>query len=154
MKAKSAIYSLGIALFAIATVEAQSPSPSPTANSVPVTADNFIRAESDKTFADFEKQGGFSKLLHFRELAAVDNHTVKRSNRDTLYSVGVFDLDAGPVTISLPDAGKRSMTMIVIDEDHYVFEVVYGTGNYTLTREKIGTRYALAAIRILVVDCS
>jgi hypothetical protein len=23
-----------------------------------------------------------------------------------------------------------------------VFEVVYGTGNYTLTREKIGTRYA------------
>ena len=44
-------------------------------------------------------------------------HTVKRGNRDTLYSVGVFDLDAGPVTISLPDAGKRFMTMIVIDED-------------------------------------
>jgi len=37
----------------------------------------------------------------------------------------VFDLDAGPVTISLPDAGKRFMTMIVIDEDHYVFTVVY-----------------------------
>jgi hypothetical protein len=77
-------------------------------------------------------------------------HTVKRGNRDTLYSVGVFDLDAGPVTISLPDAGKRFMTMIVIDEDHYVFTVIYGTGSYTLDREKIGTRYALAAIRILV----
>jgi hypothetical protein len=150
MKTEFAICSLAIALVAIAAVEAQSPSPSPTTKSVPVTADNFIRAESDKTFADFEKQGGFGKLLHFRELAAVDNHTVKRGNRDTLYSVGVFDLDAGPVTISLPDAGKRFMTMIVIDEDHYVFTVIYGTGSYTLDREKIGTRYALAAIRILV----
>ena len=88
--------------------------------------------------------------MHFRELSPIDNHTVKRANRDTLYSVGVFDLDAGPVTISLPDAGSRFMTMIVIDEDHYVFTVVYGTGSHTLTREQIGTRYALVAIRILV----
>ncbi len=42
------------------------------------------------------------------------------------------------------------MTMIVIDEDHYVFTVVFGAGSHTFTREKIGTRYALAAIRILV----
>ena len=54
------------------------------------------------------------------------------------------------MTITLPDAGKRFMTMIVIDEDHYVFTVVYGAGSHTLTRDKIGTRYALAAIRILV----
>lgn len=40
--------------------------------------------------------------------------------------------------------------MIVIDEDHYVFTVVYGAGRHTLTREQIGTRYAVAAIRILV----
>ena len=122
----------------------------PTGEAIPVTADNFIRAETDKTFAGIEKQGGFSKFLHFRELSPIDNHTVKRANRDTLYSVGVFDLDVGPVTISLPDAGIRFMTMIVIDEDHYVFMVVYGTGSHTLTREQIGTRYALAAIRILV----
>jgi hypothetical protein len=120
MKAESVIYSLGIALVAIAVVEAQLPSPSPTTNSVPVTADNFIRAESDKAFADFEKQGGFGKLLHFRELAAVDNHTVKRGNRDTLYSVGVFDLDAGQVTISLPDAGKRFIGHVRRREPHSV----------------------------------
>lgn len=122
----------------------------PTGDAIPVTADNFIRAETDKTFAGIEKQGGFSKFLHFRELSPIDNHTVKRANRDTLYSVGVFDLDAGPVTISLPDAGNRFMTMIVIDEDHYVFTVVYGTGSHLLTREQIGTRYTLVAIRILV----
>jgi hypothetical protein len=43
------------------------------------------------------------------------NQIVQRGNRDTLCSEGIFDLDAGPVTITLPDSGKRFMTMIVID---------------------------------------
>jgi hypothetical protein len=38
----------------------------------------------------------------------------------------------------------------MIDEDHYVFTVVYGRGSHTLSRKEIGTRYALAGIRILV----
>ena len=59
-----------------------------------------------------------------------------RLNRDTLYSSAVFDLDAGPVTITLPDAGKRFMSMQVINEDHYVPEVVYGKGSYTLDEEQ------------------
>jgi hypothetical protein len=80
----------------------------------------------------------------------LDSQIVARENRDTLYSVAVFDLDAGPVTITLPDTGKRFMTMIVINEDHYVHEVVYGGGSYSITKEKIGTRYVLAAIRILL----
>ena len=64
-------------------------------------------------------QGGFGKFFHNRQLTPIDNHTVQRANRDTLYSTGVFDLDAGPVTITLPDPGKRFLTMIVIDEDHF-----------------------------------
>ena len=53
-----------------------------------------------------------------------------------------FDLDAGPVTITLPDAGKRFMSMQVINQDHYVVgKVDYGAGSYTLTMDKIGTRY-------------
>ena len=58
----------------------------------------------------------------------------------------MFDLDAGPVTITLPDAGQRFMSMIVIDEDHYVPTVVYGAGTYTLTKEQIGTRYVLTSV--------
>lgn len=119
-------------------------------DSVPVTADNFIRAESDKTFAGIRQQQGFGKFFHYRYLAPIDNQIVQRGNRDTLCSTGVFDLDAGPATISLPDAGKRFMTMILIDEDHYVFTVVYGSGSPLLTKDEIGTRYALAAVRILV----
>ena len=117
--------------FLLATASSVALAQAPTGDAIPVTADNFIRAETDRTFAVIERQGGFSKFMHFRELSPIDNHTVKRANRDTLYSVGVFDLDAGPVTISLPDAGSRFMTMIVIDEDHYVFTVVYGTGSHT-----------------------
>ena len=110
--------------FLLATASSVALAQAPTGDAIPVTADNFIRAETDRTFAVIERQGGFSKFMHFRELSPIDNHTIKRANRDTLYSVGVFDLDAGPVTISLPDAGSRFMTMIVIDEDHYVFTVV------------------------------
>jgi len=118
-------------------------------NLVPVTADNFVRAETDRTFAGEVKLGAFGKFVHFREMLRLDRQVVQRINRDTLYSVGVFDLDTGSVTITLPNAGKRFMTMIFIDEDHYVHEVVYGAGTYTMTRDEMSTRYGLAAIRIL-----
>ena len=121
------------------------------ANTVPVTVDNFIRAESDLYFGGILKDGGgIGKFLHRREPARIDNQTVIRLNRDTLYSSAVFDLDAGPVTITMPDAGKRFMSMQVISEDHYVPEVVYGKGSYTLTRDRVGTRYVAVAIRTLV----
>ena len=139
-----------VTVTATALAQVQPAPPNRTSNSVPVTADNFIRAESDAVFTGLVAQGGFGKFYHNRELTPIDNHVVQRPNRDTLYSTGVFDLNAGPVTITLPDAGKRFLTMIVIDEDHYVFTVVYGAGRHTLTKAKIGTRYAVAAIRILV----
>ena len=115
-----------------------------------VTADNFIRAESDLYFGNIVGDGGFGKLNHIRELTPLDKQLVVRSNRDTLYSAGVFDLDAGPVTITMPDPGGRFMSMQVITEDHYVPAVFYGQGEHTLTRDDIGTRYVAVAIRTLV----
>ena len=47
---------------------------------------------------------------------------------DTLYSAAVFDLDGGPVSIVLPDPGKRFMSMQVISQDPYTTEVVYAPG--------------------------
>jgi hypothetical protein len=118
---------------------------------VPVTADNFIRAESDMYFAETLKlAGGIGRFDHHREIMAIDKQTVIRANRDTLYSAAVFDLDAGPATITMPDAGKRFMSMMVMDEDQYAPAVFYGAGAHTLTKEQIGTRYALAGIRTFV----
>jgi Protein of unknown function (DUF1254) len=88
----------------------------PAGIAIPVTADNFVRAESDAVFTGLVAQGGFGKFYHNR-LTPADSRIVQRPNRDRLYSTSVFDLDAGPVTITLPDAGKRSLTMIVIDDD-------------------------------------
>jgi hypothetical protein len=119
---------------------------------IPVTADNLVRAESDLYFGGILKDSGgaLGKFNHRREVASIDNQTVIRLNRDTLYSSALFDLDAAPVTITLPDAGKRFRSMQVISEDHYVPMVVYNAGTHTLTREKIGTRYVAVAIRTLV----
>jgi hypothetical protein len=116
---------------------------------MPVTPDNFARAETDMYFAQFASRGGFGKFNHGRALPLGEDTGV-RPNHDTLYSIGVFDLDAGPVTITLPDAGKRFMTMMVVDQDHYVSLVAYGKGTHTLERQAIGTRYVFAAIRILI----
>ena len=121
-----------------------------TSAAQPVTVDNFIRAESDLYMGNMVKDGSVGKFFHRREPAAIDNQTVIRLNRDTLYSAAVFDLDAGPVTITLPDAGKRFMSLQVINEDHYVPGVYYGAGSHTLTKENVGTRYVATAVRTLV----
>ena len=119
-------------------------------DAVPVTIDNFARAESDMYFAAMVKENGLGQLNHRREPAPIEHQTVIRLNRDTLYSSAVFDLEAGPVTITLPDAGKRFMSLQVVNEDHYVPMVVYDAGPHTLDKATVGTRYASIAIRTLV----
>lgn len=118
--------------------------------SVAVTADNFVRAESDlyiKRVA--EELGGFGKFYHYREPMPIDKQTVVRANRDTLYSAAVFDLDASAVTITLPDAGTRFRSMFAVNQDEYIPLVAYDAGSFTLTKEQIGTRYVLIGIRTL-----
>jgi hypothetical protein len=118
---------------------------------VPVTLDNFTRAESDLYMGNALKDGGFAKFHHNRTPVEIDRQFVIRSNRDTLYSAMVADLNAGPVTITLPDAGKRFRSMQVINEDHYVVgDVLYRPGSYTYDQQKAGTRYIMVAIRTLV----
>lgn len=120
------------------------------ADAVPVMVDNFCRAESDTYFGASVKDGAFGKLVHHREPTPIDDQIVIRMNRDTLYSEGVFDLDAGPVTITLPDTGERFMSMQVLDEDQYTVKVIYGTDSNTFTKEQVGTRYLFTAVRTLV----
>ncbi|MEQ7921278.1 DUF1254 domain-containing protein [Xanthomonas sp. WHRI 1810A] len=140
---------LGAAALTVLTAAYAQDLPAPEA-SVPVTVDNFIRAESDQYISALVKDGGLGKLHHRREPASIEHQTVIRLNRDTLYSSGVFDLDAGPVTITMPDPGKRFMALQVINEDHYTQNVFYGAGAHVLTRENVGTRYVATAIRTLV----
>jgi hypothetical protein len=53
----------------------------------------------------------------------IDKQTVVRTNLDTLYSTALFDLDAGPVTITLPEAGKRYRAIMrFCDPDKPLFD--------------------------------
>jgi hypothetical protein len=131
----------------IPTAQAQAVSLA-SGEAVLVTVDNFNRAETDMIFAGGVKNQGLGKFFHYREPMPFDFHIV-RPNRDTLYSLSVFDLDAGPVTITLPDAGRRFISLQVIDEDQHTPEVIYGGGSFTFTRQQIGTRYVSFGVRIL-----
>lgn len=120
-----------------------------TATAIPVTVDNFVRAETDMYFSRLANHGGFGTLHHTRDLMPIEHQAVIRANRDTLYSAGVFDLDAGPVTVRLPDAGKRLRSIVAINEDENVPLVAYGNGPYTFTRKTVGTRYVLIGVRTM-----
>jgi len=115
---------------------------------IPVTKDNFTRAETDHYFGNFVAEGGLGKLVHSRELAEIAHQKVVRMNRDTLYSSAVFDLDAGPVTVALPDARGRFMSVLVIDEDHYVLDTFYDDTPHRFERGE--TRYIAVLIRAFV----
>jgi hypothetical protein len=101
-------------------------------------------------FGRVVKESGLGRFAHNREVIPIDNQTVIRSNRDTLYSSAVFDLDAGRVSVTLPDTGNRFCSMMVVNQDHYVRLVTYDSGVHLLAKEKGGTRYVLAGIRTLI----
>jgi hypothetical protein len=122
-----------------------------SAASVLVTEENFRRAESDLYFArSIAQAGGIGRFHHYRQVMAIDNQTVIRANRDTLYSAAIFDLEAAPVSVTLPDPRGRFMSMMTIDEEQYALETVYAPGTFTYTKDKIGTRYLMLGLRTFV----
>lgn len=120
------------------------------ANPIRVTPDNFPEAETTGQMAKVIARGGMGRFAPLRNLVTPDQNVVVRPNRDTLYSTALFDLDAGPVTVHLPDAGKRYMSLMVINGGHYVPAVHHGGGTYVIDRATAGTRYVIAGVRIFV----
>ena len=113
---------------------------------VKVTADTYVRAETDYQFKTYvEGLGCFGKFIHSRKPYDVHNQVTVRANRDTLYSFGVFDLTS-PVTITLPDPKGRYQSLMLISQDHSI-AAAYSPKKVTLTRDMIGTRYVFLAIR-------
>ncbi|MCA9233527.1 MAG: DUF1214 domain-containing protein, partial [Planctomycetales bacterium] len=108
---------------------------------------NYIRAESDMQFKAYAaKAGSVGKILHMREPYSVEHQTTIRGNRDTLYSVGVFDLTE-PVTIVKPDSPNRFQSLLVINQDHYNPVLKNGGGSIVLSLDSVGTKYAMVMFR-------
>jgi hypothetical protein len=118
--------------------------------SVPVTVDNFIRAETDRMFASvLADAGGVNRLNHNRAPIPVEHQPVIRMNRDTLYSAAVVDISEG-ATVSVPDGVGRYISVMVVNQDHYVNRVLHDPGEYSLTVEEFDTPWVAVAARILV----
>lgn len=101
-------------------------------------------------FADIQADaGGIGVFRHNREPARIDEQTVIRLNRDTLYSFAIVDL-AEPVRLSLPEAGDRYVSAMIVNEDHYINSVIHDAGDHVITRDEQGSRYVLVGVRILV----
>lgn len=113
-----------------------------------VTVLNYVRAETDMQFSAYAaKAGGVGKLMNLREVYSVENQTTIRGNRDTLYSFGVYDLAAGPVTIIKPESPDRFQSLLVIDQDEYNPVLKNGAGEVTLSIDNVGTRYVMVLFR-------
>jgi hypothetical protein len=117
----------------------------------PVNVDNFARAETDRMFAALQNEAGAVNTWHHRRVpTSIDRRQpVIRMNRDTLYSTALVDLSGG-ATITIPDAGGRYLSVMVVNQDHYINRVFHEPGDYDLSVEEFDTSYVAVAARVLV----
>lgn len=116
---------------------------------IAVNVTNFTRAESDLMFSRLSAGFGLAEWNHTYELKPLDDQPIIRQNRDTLYSSVVVDVREG-VTVTLPDAGDRYISVWVLNQDHYGPVILRDAGDHLLTRELVGSDYAVLVVRILV----
>ena len=117
-----------------------------------VTPETFIRAETDRYFAQSQAMtGGVNRFFHFRDVTPVDQQVVVRMNKDTLYSVSLVDT-AGGARITMPEMpDDRYVSVYVCDNDHYVPAVIYDPGTHELPDD---TKYIAVGVRIQLFDPS
>ena len=118
--------------------------------STAVNVDNFVRAETDRMFSDLQRDaGGVNAWNHNRAPAAIDRQTVIRMNRDTLYSFAIVDI-TGAATFTIPDAGDRYVSVMVVNQDHYINRLFHEPGDHTISVDEFDTPWVMVAARILV----
>jgi hypothetical protein len=117
--------------------------------SIPVNVDTFAHVETDTMISRIlSLTGGLGVFHHDRELAPLEQQPVIRQNRDTLYSVAVVDLADGAELV-VPDAGDRYLSVMVINQYHYINRVYHHLGTNPLKVADHGSAYVVVAARIL-----
>ena len=109
---------------------------------------NFVRAETNRYMESLVNRASHGEVYSRREPTDLASQHVIRMNLDTLYSMGVFDMEAGPVTITVPTAPDgRYVSAQVLNQDHLTAKVFY-SGTHTFTAKDVGTRYAAVLVRV------
>lgn len=115
-----------------------------------VNVDNFVRAETARMFDGILVQsGGVNRWLHLRAPTPLDRQTVIRMNRDTLYSSAMVDISGG-ATVTVPDVGERYLSVMVVNEDHFVNRVLRDPGVHELSVDEFDTPFVNLSVRIFV----
>ncbi len=121
-----------------------------TDSSPVVTYANFARIETLRMFAAISANaGGANRWNHYRVPTPIDQQTIIRMNRDTLYSAAIIDVSEG-ATITIPETGGRYVSVMLVSEDHFINRVIHEAGEHRLTAAELGSEFVLAAARILV----
>lgn len=121
-----------------------------TNTTVPVTVNNYVRAETAGQFDRILKMtGGVNKLMSFRGPTPIDKQSVIRMNRDTLYSFAIVNISEG-ATLTMPETDGRYNSAMIVNEDEYINKVLYEPGTHKLTKDDFDTDYVLVAFRTLV----
>jgi len=113
---------------------------------------------------------GFNRFAHDRQLARPGYAPFKTPNADTLYSNAWLDLSAGPVILTVPDAGDTYFTLNFLDMFGNASNISartrgFGPGRYAIVpvgyagpipdgaqRFTVTTRYCWILLRVLVRD--
>lgn len=116
-----------------------------------VNVDNFVRAETAVQMDRGLLAPGaeINKIVHFRNPTPLDSQNVIRMNRDTLYSYAIVDISKG-ASLTIPELNGRYMSVMVINEDHYINKVFSTAGTYKLTMKEFDTPYVTITARTLV----
>jgi hypothetical protein len=111
-----------------------------------VTQDNFPQAYTSLRFGKIlSKSGVVNKFVEMPVPSSVpEEQFVVRMNRDTFYSVGVFDT-TGDVYITIPESDRYVSTQIV-DENHETQRLIYGSGRHKISAK---TDHAFVVVRAL-----
>lgn len=118
--------------------------------SILVTPETYIRAESDRQFGEVVKMaGGVNRFFHFRRPTPLDLQNVVRMNRDTLYSMAVVDTSQGATITVPPLPPGRYASVYLVDNDHYCPGVIYTSGTHALPRD---TKYLGIGLRLQVFN--
>lgn len=116
-----------------------------------VTPKNYIRAEVDVAFANFQHNAGgkINTFFYITKPTPLNEQAVVRMNRDTLYAGAVVDTKGG-ATITIPEMpDKRYFSVLVIDNDHYAPTVFYTPGTHKVPSD---TRYVTLVQRIEMLN--
>ena len=112
---------------------------------VPVTLENYEIAESDLAFYNITKLVGTNQFFHFPlDEFDLNNQSVVRMNQDTVYSAAVVNTSAG-ARITLPETDGRYMSVMVVQNDHYIDQVFKTPGEHVIESD---TDFVAVAVRI------